>query len=143
MSDEPLMTDQVTISYNEYLELSKGKDGAYWERNQLVSTLSKIFPSYLAKHPKEDEKWDDDWRNIVVVNIPKQTERTDLVFHTDGKERGYLSKEYYQLTWHIHDYDLPMFDHLSLDEGHYWDGHTTEAKYHALRTLQAERTHHD
>lgn len=113
----------------------KAKDNAYWERNQLVSALSKLFPSYLAVHPKEDTQWEDDWRNIVVINIPKESDRSDLVYHTDGLDREYGFKEYYQLTWHIHDFDMPMFDHLQLDEGHYWDGHTTEAKYASLRRL--------
>lgn len=138
MSEEPFKPEEVTMPFNEWEQLNKGKETAYWERNQLVAALSKLFPSHLAKHPENDKEWGGDWRNIVVVNIPKQTERSDLVYHTDGKDRGYPFKEYYQLTWHIHDFDLPMFDHLKLDWGHQWDGHSTEDKYHAIRTLQVD-----
>lgn len=46
-----------------YSELkSFSKDQAYWERNQLVSALSKIYPSSRGLHPLSDKKWDKEWR---------------------------------------------------------------------------------
>lgn len=56
---------------SEIEQLTKQKDGAYFERNQLVAALSKLFPASLAKHDVNDKSWDDDWRNIVVIELPK------------------------------------------------------------------------
>lgn len=106
-------------------ELEKSKNNAYWERNQLVAALSKVLPAYLSKHPDQDQEWEDDWRTIVVIEIPGHLS-TDF----DGQDQ----MRDYQLTWHIHDHDIPMFDHLEYAE-QLWDGHTTEEKYRRLRTL--------
>ena len=108
-------------------ELIKQKDNAYWERNQLVSALSKVFPSYLAKHPEEDKDWEDDWRTIVVINLP--SDATDT-YKDAEKVPGEI-----QMSWHIHDHELANFDHLRYKE--YWyDGHSTEEKYRRLRDLR-------
>ena len=104
----------------EIEKLKKQKDNAYWERNQLVSALSRLFPSFLSKHPEEDKEWDDDWRTIVIIKLP-----------TNKAAEKEINQ---QLSWHIHDTDIPMFDHLQYrDFG--WDGHTTEEKYRRLRDL--------
>jgi predicted nucleic-acid-binding Zn-ribbon protein len=34
------------------------KDQAYWERNQLVSYLSKEYEAWIEKHPSTDIAWD-------------------------------------------------------------------------------------
>jgi len=113
-------------------ELIKAKDNAYWERNQLVAALSKFMPSYLARHPDEDTEWEDDWRNIVVIEIPPE-------YTEDGrKEKSHPNLpigQGLQMTWHIHDHDLPMFDHLLTRSWHQWDGHSTQEKYRRLRLL--------
>lgn len=107
-------------------ELTKQKDQAYWERNQLVAALSHIYPAWLGKHTKslttttsvgDVEEWDDDWRTIVYIELPSLDEF--------GNKR--------QLSWHIHDTELPMFDHLKYDHTRYWDYHSTEEKYRRLR----------
>lgn len=49
----------------------EGKDLIYWERNQLVAHLSKIYPSWLEKHPLEDTHWENDWRNIIFIETPR------------------------------------------------------------------------
>lgn len=105
------------------------KDVAYWERNQLVAALSKIYPSFLAKHPEGDTEWEDDWRNIVVINLPIEA---TVLKDDEGQTGGYL-----QMTWHIHDFDRPMFDHLNLMGSFIWDGHSIEEKYRRLRTIKA------
>ena len=129
-------------------DLEKQKNNAYWERNQLVAALSKLYPSFLAKHPDDDKEWEDDWRTIVVVYIPcsdyqKKIDQKDkyAIFHTgiDG------DKVFYELTWHIHDTDRQLFDHLGYTNVKHkdntfnmewtWDGHSTEEKYRRLRTL--------
>lgn len=87
-----------------------GKDLAYWERNQLVLYLTRIYPSWIEKHPSNDTKWENDWRNIIFINFPE----------------GLFS-------WHIHDNEMKYFDHLTFREGDSWDGKTTKEKYEALR----------
>ena len=97
----------------ELLASTKGltaqKDTAYAERDLLVCVLSKVWPAHLCRHPDEDVEWEDDWRWIICIHSPKG-----------------------QLTWHIHDSELPMFSgHLAVLPNH-WDGHTTDEKYERL-----------
>jgi hypothetical protein len=93
-------------------ELLEEKHKAYWERNQLVAALSKFFPASLERHPESDKDWDNDWRWVVYIDAPTG-----------------------QLTWHIHDSHLGMFDHLPRLKGRIWDGHSTPQKYDRLRNL--------
>jgi|SRR6187551_3854827 len=88
-----------------------GKDAAYRERNKVVSALTKLFPSCLGKH-EDDPKWHHEWMNIVYITLPTG-----------------------QVSWHLHDSDLPLFAHLELNEKIKWDGHTTEEKYERLLAL--------
>lgn len=97
---------------SELEELRKSKDAAYWERNQLVSALTKLFPSCLGKHEESDESWDREWMNIVYIQLPTG-----------------------QVSWHIHDSDLENFSHLRTDLDEKWDGHSTDEKYNRLRAL--------
>lgn len=87
--------------------LRAAKDQAYSERNKLVAMISGMFPARLGRHDPADREWEDDWRWIVFIDLPTG-----------------------QVSWHIHDLELSMFDHLertdSLTE---WDGHTTDEKY--------------
>jgi hypothetical protein len=95
------------------LKLSlQGKDLAYAERDMLVSALSKIYPSHLARHPDSDLTWENDWRYIVCVHLPTG-----------------------QATWHIHDSELPFFAHLPINNNH-WDGHSNEEKYIRIMSLE-------
>ena len=136
-------------------ELIRAKDAAYWERNQLVAALSKVFPAHLAKHPDDDKDWDDDWRTIIVIQLPlnhcsKSLHKGYECVHTQAMGKTMLSPSqlqeakilpaeegdpYYQLSWHIHDNEIPMFDHLKYEE-FIWDGHTNEDKYRRLRHLK-------
>jgi len=88
------------------------KQGAYQERNLLVSALSKLFPAYIAYHP-EDEEWEDDWRTIIFIDLPTG-----------------------QVSWHIHDSEKGLFSHLQ-ETRNDWDGHTTKEKYKRLKKLKA------
>lgn len=98
------------------IELEKSKNFAYWERNQLVCFLSKLYPAWLEKHPKEDKSWDDDWRNIVFVQLPTG-----------------------QASWHIHESEYNNFRHLPVREINSWDGHSTEEKYDRLSSVEIKR----
>lgn len=115
-------------------ELEKQKNNAYWERNQLVAALSKIFPSFLAKHDINDKEWENDWRTIVVIEIPVLVQDKLFKYNPEGVEKIVDVNEprLQQLTWHIHDSEVPMFDHLEYRD-YCWDGHTTEEKYKRLR----------
>ena len=88
-------------------------DAVYKERNALVCALSKVFPSYLMEHPKDDASWDPEWRTIVCINGPNG-----------------------QMTWHIHSSELRDFErHLPWSDVNDWDGHTTEEKYRRLANI--------
>jgi hypothetical protein len=94
----------------EYKTLLKQKDDAYAERNKCVALLARMaiatgLKAGLGKHDEKDESWDDDWRNIVFVELPSG-----------------------QVSWHIQETELPMFSFLPVYSGT-WDGHTTSEKY--------------
>jgi hypothetical protein len=98
-----------------YEELLASKDQAYSERDRLVCALSKVFPAWLERHPREDVTWEDDWRWIVFIELPTG-----------------------QASWHIHDSERPWFCHLVYHDRNSWDGHTTEQKYERLAALPTD-----
>lgn len=102
----------TTYTEQAVLEARNAKDNAYWERDQLVAFLSKIYPSWIGWHLGE---WEDDWRNIVYVELPTG-----------------------QVSWHIHSKELSNFTHLKQDFTKKWDGHTTEEKYKRLNKLNSQ-----
>jgi hypothetical protein len=111
----PLMEQAILAVEQEMDILRTQKDGAYSERDKLVAALSKLLPSHLARHPRSDTTWEDDWRWIVVINVPAG-----------------------QMTWHIHDSERENFNHLDVAD-YVWDGHTTEEKYQRLAALPSWR----
>lgn len=99
------------------------KDSAYAERNQCVAFISKLatvlrWRAWLGRHDEADTTWDREWLSIVFVETPMG-----------------------QLSWHIHDRELPLFEHLPPKPGRAWDGHTTAEKYERMARLDplAER----
>jgi hypothetical protein len=103
------------VAYQEKQDIIAAKDGAYAERNKLVALISKLFSASLERHP-ENEEWEDDWRWIVFIDLPTG-----------------------QVSWHIHDSELNMFDHLPRNAGRKWDGHTTDEKYERVRKMLVGR----
>lgn len=104
------------LDETEYQKVVAQKDAAYKERNALVCLLSKLYPSWLERHNEADLTWEDDWRWIVFMQLPTG-----------------------QATWHIHDSEFALFDHLPVNkdkEGHGWDGHTTEEKYQRISEVK-------
>jgi hypothetical protein len=81
-------------------------DSAYKERNQLVALLSTCFPAGKAK--TSIEGWDEAWHGCVYIDFP-----------------------WGQASWHYHERDEWMFEHLPQYQKQ-WDGHTTEQKYSAI-----------
>ena len=87
-------------------EAEQSRDAAYTERNQLVALLASMFPSGIAKTAIEG--WDDEWHGCIYIDFP-----------------------WGQASWHYHDSQAEMFQHLPEYMGS-WDGHTTEQKYEAI-----------
>lgn len=116
-----IMMVDVPALLTAVMEKEASKNQAYWERNQLVRYLSKLHPSWLDRHSRE-EKWEDDWRWIVMIMTPEG-----------------------QLSWRIHDTELEDFDHLpradhSKKPGTHpkWDGHTFKEKYERLQNINPQ-----
>ena len=86
-------------------------DAVYHERDACVA-LAAILAQFLGlrtwvgqHEPKDDPEWEPEWRNVVFIELP------------DG-----------QVSWHIHERELPWF--AGLPRGTLpWDGHTTDEKY--------------
>lgn len=112
----------VFAAYNEVPTLAATadiledmKDSAYAERNRLLVGFCALaiamgFNACLMDHEGAD--WDDDWRTIVCIELPTG-----------------------QVTWHIHDSEVPLFQFLSRTENH-WDGHDTQEKYQRVLRLR-------
>jgi hypothetical protein len=99
------------------------KNAAYKERDACVALIAKMavaleFKAGLGRHDENDQFWDGDWMNIVFIELPNG-----------------------QLSWHVHDSEMHLFEGLPKYEGT-WDGHTTPEKYTRMeettvRQLQA------
>lgn len=88
------------------------RDAAYVERNRLVAALARIFPAWLADHRDiQGEKWDPEWRTVVFIDGPTG-----------------------QLSWHLHDSDVPLFEGLPRSQNT-WDGHTSAEKYERVARI--------
>jgi hypothetical protein len=116
------------VNSETYKELKLAKDRAYRERNQLVAALSRLHPSHLTLHDENDKDWDPEWRTIVMIMIPNMVRRSNALQDQE-------SRELVQLSWHIHESEIYLFDHLPWDTHPIWDGHTTEEKYRRLRKM--------
>lgn len=115
-----MTTKRMTVEEAETLQSQK--DNAYSERNKCVVGLALLardlgYKVGLARHPESDTEWEDDWRNIVVIELPTG-----------------------QLTWHFHDSEMHMLYSFTRLEGHAWDGHTTDEKYRRLLDYTPRQT---
>ncbi len=119
---------------SELDDLRKQKDQAYWERNQLVAALSKLYPAWLSRHEDSDKDWLGDWRWIVFIEIPTRWAYGDQRNIVPEK----LQYEPMQVSWHIHDSELQYFSHLHQLVNTY-DGHDTETKYSRLRHIEGRK----
>ena len=113
--------DQLAPTIQQYeqhiADLRQQKDQAYKERDMVLALAAsaidalasqRVVRAWLGRHQENDPNWEDDWRNVVFIQLPTG-----------------------QLSWHIHDSELPWFAGLPR-EGQAWDGHTTEEKYQRL-----------
>ena len=119
---------------SELEELRKQKDQAYWERNQLVAALSKLYPAWLSRHEESDTAWEQDWRWIVFIEIPTRWAYGDQRNIFPEK----LQYETRQVSFHIHDSELQYFRHLE-ERLNTWDGHTSEEKFSRLKNIMNKK----
>ena len=98
--------DSLTIAEKQRDAAVAGKDQAYEERNRLVALLASIYPSGVKQ--TDIPGWDAEWHGCVFIDFP-----------------------WGQASWHYHDSQSFLFDHLPPYQGE-WDGHTTEGKYQAI-----------
>lgn len=113
--NEKLKQGFMMIHENERLKdevdrLRIRKDGAYTERNKCVTLLAKMAMALGLKagkaiHDQNDKDWEDDWRNIIYIDLPNG-----------------------QTSWHFHDSHAHLLKGLPVYDG-VWDGHSTENKY--------------
>jgi hypothetical protein len=90
------------------------KHDVYRERNMCVMAFASLaarsgWKCGIGKH--EGETWDEEWRNVIYVETPLG-----------------------QVSWHIHDGELPNFHFLGAYSSP-WDGHSTEEKYERLKAM--------
>lgn len=97
----------------ELAEMIARKDAAYLERNRVVAALANIFPSGVKR--TAIECWSDDWHSCVLIDLPTG-----------------------QASWHYHDSQHHLFEHLPPYAGD-WDGHTTEEKYERLARIKNDK----
>lgn len=112
--EEKLATLKLEEVASMIRTLAHSKWNAYYERNQLVAFISKLYPSHLSRHPESDKAWENDWRWIICIHSPAG-----------------------QLTWHIHDSEKKHFKHLK-EKPEHWDGHTTPQKYARLKRIKSK-----
>jgi len=111
--------EAALVNYSEEpgRDYRKERDAAYTERNRIVAALARVLiahgtgHAWLAEHDPSDAAWDPEWRTIVFVYGPTG-----------------------QMSWHLHDSDVPLFAGLERGENS-WDGHTTAEKYERLAKL--------
>lgn len=88
---------------------------AYRERQQLIALIAKMamamgLKAGMRRHVDvEGEIWDGTYMNMVYIDLPSG-----------------------QVSWHIHDSELPLFSFLPPYEKE-WDGHTVEEKFRRIR----------
>lgn len=92
--------------------LKQQLNAVYAERDMCIALIARMalrlgLCAGIGRHVGEG--WDDDWRHIIFVELPAG-----------------------QVSWHIHDSELPLFSFL---DGHCaaWDGHDTAEKYRRVR----------
>lgn len=96
-------------------ELKAEKDGAYRQRNVLVATLARLFPSGVRQ--TDIPGWSSDWHGCCFIDLPTG-----------------------QISYHFHDSQAYLFDGLPAYDKP-WDGHdkaTVEARLSALAARQSD-----
>lgn len=85
------------------------KDQAYFERNNVVAALARMYRSGVAK--TNIPGWSDDWHGCVYIQLPSG-----------------------QISYHFHDSQAYLFDGLPEFKGE-WDGHDKDEVHRRLAAL--------
>lgn len=105
------LRDENSTLREKVSRLQREKDDVYFERNQLVAFLSKLYPSGYTY--TEIQGWKPDSCHCVIIDLPTG-----------------------QASWHFHKSEAQLFEHLTDYKGA-WDGHTTEQKYSHIRSFKS------
>lgn len=109
--------DQQIYTEAELIDMCKSMsdeiENVYRERNKVVAALAHVLNHNnvkvgVATHDLNDKAWNDEWRTIVVIELPAQ------------------------VTWHFHDSEKYLLKGLPEIKDYKWDGHSTEEKYKRL-----------
>ena len=87
-------------------------DGSF---SRPITTAGEEWPSGDENIGKITASWDPEWTNVVFIDLP-----------------------FGQVSWHIHDSEMPLFADLPPYDRP-WDGHTTAEKYARLAQLRTLR----
>jgi hypothetical protein len=93
-----------TVDLIKTLEVEK--EDAYRQRNYLVATLARLFPSGIR--PTNIEGWDPEWHGCVLIDLPTG-----------------------QISYHYHDREAHLFEDLPPYTKE-WDGHDKETVHSRL-----------
>lgn len=115
-----LRVNDLLACNTRYLEekrkVKARKDEAYHERNKVVALLTSIFPSGITH--TDIPGWDPEWHGCVYIDLPTG-----------------------QVSWHYHDSQAYLFEHLPPYQGG-WDGHDTDEKYRRVLSYAGVKVSH-
>jgi hypothetical protein len=97
----------------EIARLREDKNSAYFERNNLVAALARVYPSGIRR--TSIEGWDDDWHGCCFIDLPSG-----------------------QISYHYHNSHAHLFEGLSPYETP-WDGHDKDTVHARLAAIDAAR----
>lgn len=106
-------TGEQKSAEEQIADLKAQLNEVYKERD-LVPALAVAFAQEndvnvgIKQHQGED--WDDDWRNVVFIDLP----------------------DFGQVSWHIHKDELINFRYVGAYNDK-WDGHSTDEKYERVK----------
>jgi len=105
----PAHSNPVADRGEEIAEAKAEKDEAYRQRNYLVATLARMFPSGVRN--TDIPGWSDDWHGCCFIDLPSG-----------------------QISYHFHDSHRHLFDGLPAYETP-WDDHDKETVHARLLAL--------
>lgn len=109
--EAPLLAGIAVESLRKIDMFNKLIDGAYHERDILVSVVANMFKDYASVEIQDPESvgYDPEFKYIVYIDFPE-----------------------FQLSWHIGNDELDLFEGIPMNKGIKWDGHSSVDKYKNL-----------
>lgn len=103
--------EKVVALQAEKAEIQRDKDEAYRQRNHLVASLAKLFPSGTRK--TNIPGWDNEWHGCCFIDLPGG-----------------------QISYHYHDSQADLFKDLP-EYTKEWDGHDKEVVHKRLLSVES------